>query len=261
MLKDVTKRWSGLTAQYNGFRPNPPARLMDTLLRFAQTAKADLVVDLGCGTGNSTRVWQDKAQHIIGIDPSEEMLSTARACTAAEHIEYRHAVASDTRLPDQCADVVVASAAIHWMEPVSTLKEIKRILKNEGIFSFWGPAYPPVTPFMELDQAFFELASAIDAQKMRFDQTQKFKWSETFNEISRHTHFRFHRYFYLDQEFYWSADDYLNWLNTHGAIIALLQSHINDLLDLHSAFIATVKDAFGSKKHPIFFVYTVHVFK
>ena len=40
-----------------------------------------------------------------------------------------------TGLEDECADVVVCSQSFHWMEPRSTLKEINRILNNNGIFA------------------------------------------------------------------------------------------------------------------------------
>jgi ubiquinone/menaquinone biosynthesis C-methylase UbiE len=161
MKNEVINRWDGITDQYNAFRPEAPEKLIDILLRLSQKSKPELVVDLGCGPGNSTRAWRDKTHRIIGIEPSKEMISKARELTNFENIDYIQAFAHETTLPDHCADLVVASSSIHWMEPASTQKEIRRIVKKDGLFSYWSPSYPPVTPFMELDQAYFNLAQKI----------------------------------------------------------------------------------------------------
>lgn len=261
MLGDITRRWSGVTANYNDNRPVPPESLINALLRFSKMDKPDLVVDLGCGTGNSTRIWQEKAHRVIGIDPSHDMLSSAKAYNMHQNVEFVQANAHDTQLSDASADVVVASASIHWMEPNPTLKEIRRILKSGGIFSFWGPVSPPVSPFMELDKAFIDLMATIRTRQHLFDQAKQFKWAETVEAINQHNYFNFHRYFHIHQELIWSAEDYLNWLNTIGLLLALLRSDFTDLREAYQAYIAQVRDAFGSNTYDIIFTYTVHAFK
>ena len=38
----------------------------------------DLIVDIGCGTGNSTEVCTNFAEKVIGIEPSKDMLNKAK---------------------------------------------------------------------------------------------------------------------------------------------------------------------------------------
>ena len=56
-------------------------------------------------------------------------------------------------IPDGCADVVVASSSWHWMDPVPTLREVRRVLVQGGILgrSWAGP--DPEGPFLLEAQA------------------------------------------------------------------------------------------------------------
>jgi len=84
----TVERFAGFAGVYNQYRPNPPAELGEILTHMINMPVPALVVDLGCGTGLSTRFWAERACQIIGIDPSEEMLAVARACTGATNIAY-----------------------------------------------------------------------------------------------------------------------------------------------------------------------------
>src|ERR1051326_7459576 len=59
---------AGFAARYDRFRPRPPQALLDVLSRYARAERPALVVDLGCGTGLSTRAWSNVAERTIGID-------------------------------------------------------------------------------------------------------------------------------------------------------------------------------------------------
>ena len=49
----------------------------------------------------------------------------------------------DTGLPDGCADVVIVSQALHWMEPSSTFEEVGRLLRPAGVFAAMDCDWPP----------------------------------------------------------------------------------------------------------------------
>jgi ubiquinone/menaquinone biosynthesis C-methylase UbiE len=140
-------RFTGLAECYDAYRPQPPAVLVDFLCQMAAVERPRLVVDLGAGTGISTRLWADRAETVIGIEPNEEMRRLAEARTAAWNISYREGVSSETLLPAESADVVFCSQAFHWMEPEPTLLEAARILRPGGVFAAvdcdWPPAIHP----------------------------------------------------------------------------------------------------------------------
>ena len=89
----------GFSAKYQAFRPKPPAALVDMLLRLAGTRRPDLVVDLGSGTGISTRIWAPYARQVIGVEPLPEMRQVAEAGERFPNVEFRAGVAQRTGLP------------------------------------------------------------------------------------------------------------------------------------------------------------------
>jgi SAM-dependent methyltransferase len=109
-----------------------------------------VVVDLGCGTGLSTRAWSGVARQAIGIEPNAAMLAAAEE---APGVEYRTAYAQATGLNDCVADIVTCSQSFHWMEAPPTLAEAARILRPGGVFAAYDYDTPPAID-REVDEAF-----------------------------------------------------------------------------------------------------------
>ena len=140
----------GFAEGYDRNRPRPPQALLELLCRYARVDKPVLVVDLGCGTGLSTRAWSGQAERVVGIEPNSAMLDAA---DPAPGVEFREAYAQDTGLEDACADIVTCSQSLHWMEPEPTFAEAARILRPGGVFAAYDYDWPPaVDP--EVDAAF-----------------------------------------------------------------------------------------------------------
>jgi SAM-dependent methyltransferase len=140
----------GFADTYERFRPRTPNALVDVLCRYARAEQPTLVVDLGCGTGLSTRAWSSVARRVIGIEPNAAMLAAAAPVSG---VEYRQAYAQETGLDDDIADIVTCSQSLHWMEPEPTFAEAARILRSGGIFAAYDYDWPPIVD-PEVDEAF-----------------------------------------------------------------------------------------------------------
>lgn len=146
----------GFAERYDAHRPRPPAVLIDWLPRLAGVDRPELVVDIGSGTGLSTRAWADRADEVVGVEPNHAMRAYAARLTDAANVRYLAASASETCLPPACADVVTCAQSLQWLEPESTFREVARILRPAGVFA----AYEYValqTPFWEPEAAWREL--------------------------------------------------------------------------------------------------------
>jgi SAM-dependent methyltransferase len=148
------ERFSGFADLYDRYRPHPPVALADLLVRLSGGQVPELVVDLGCGTGLSTRYWADKARHVVGIEPSADMRRQAESYTSPGDLSYREGFSHVTGLADACADIVTCSQALHWMEPQGTFREAVRILRPGGVFAAYDYDWPPATGHWRADQAF-----------------------------------------------------------------------------------------------------------
>lgn len=151
-------RFTGFSDLYDRYRPSPPAILAPLLTRLAASPRPELVVDLGAGTGLSTRYWAGHAQAVIGIEPTASMREQA-ASLGGDGLSYREGFSHATGLPAACAEIVTCSQALHWMEPFPTFAEAARILRPGGVFAAFDYDWPPVSGFWELDQAYEQCMS------------------------------------------------------------------------------------------------------
>ena len=137
------ERFEGYADLYDDHRPQPPAVLVNLLTQLAEVERPALVVDLGSGSGPSTRLWAERADQVVGIEPGEDMRRVAAARTSAPNVHYQAGYGHATGLPDGGADIVTASQALHWMDPEPTFAEVARILRPGGIFAAVDCDWPP----------------------------------------------------------------------------------------------------------------------
>lgn len=80
MIEEVRKnnveRFAGFGALYDQNRPSAPQEVVEILTTYLRS-NPQTVVDVGCGTGLSSLIWLNKAEHIIGFEPSDDMREVA----------------------------------------------------------------------------------------------------------------------------------------------------------------------------------------
>lgn len=104
---------------YNAFAQPRLRPALDLLARI-DAEVPHTVVDLGCGTGNVTRIlaerWHDAT--ITGVDSSPEMLAAAAA--GPSRIRWSHSDIARWK-PERPADVLFSNAALQWLDGHETL--------------------------------------------------------------------------------------------------------------------------------------------
>jgi SAM-dependent methyltransferase len=158
-------RFTGFADLYDEHRPTPPVRLGAVLSSYAGT-DAPMVVDLGSGTGLSSRWAAGWAASVIGVEPNADMRAQADA-KPLPNVVHLEGVSHDTRLTMGSADVVTAVQAMHWMEPVATLAEVARVLKPGGVFAAIDADWPPVSGVHAAEQAWVVLHERIRVLESR----------------------------------------------------------------------------------------------
>ncbi|MFX0107981.1 MAG: class I SAM-dependent methyltransferase [Candidatus Hodarchaeota archaeon] len=91
------------------------------------------VLDVGCGTGNNTFLFQHTTNaQIIGLDLSAGMLSEAREKITS--VEFVQAPADALPHPSNSFDMVFMTEVIHHLPtPLSAISEVYRVLSSEGL--------------------------------------------------------------------------------------------------------------------------------
>ena len=100
----------------------------------------DTVVELGCGSGNATKLLSEAGYHMIGIDNSQEMLEIAMDKRGESEILY---VLQDMRtfeLPGSVPAMVSIGDSMNYITEDEDLKkvfsQVARYLEKDGIFVF-----------------------------------------------------------------------------------------------------------------------------
>ncbi len=87
------------------------------------------ILDVCCGTGQSTIALTEIAERVFGIDISEDMISQVKS---HEKVKYLQAAAEDIPLQDMTFDMVTVGLSFHWLVRSRFLPEAHRLLKSPG---------------------------------------------------------------------------------------------------------------------------------
>jgi predicted O-methyltransferase YrrM len=90
------ERFCGFASEYDSVRPQPPEAALDLLCKISGTSCPELVVDLGSGTGLSSRIWIGRALRVVAIEPNADMRGQAARATPPGAVDYIDAVAMRT---------------------------------------------------------------------------------------------------------------------------------------------------------------------
>jgi trans-aconitate 2-methyltransferase len=134
----ATDSWD--PAQYERFSDERSAPFFD-LLALVEPVPGGEVVDLGCGTGELTRVLHERAEAgtTLGIDTSEAMLARSKP-HAGGGLSFELGDIADWA-PAEPLDVVFSNAALHWVDDHPQLfARLTDALRPQGQLAVQVPA-------------------------------------------------------------------------------------------------------------------------
>ncbi len=116
-------------ANYTAFRPDYPRAVFAAMID-GLSPPID-AMDVGCGTGISTRALAALGVRVVGVDPNDEMRSAAEQ-TSEPDVTYAHGTGEETGRPDASADLVLCAQSFHWFDADAALAEFRRVLRPDG---------------------------------------------------------------------------------------------------------------------------------
>lgn len=92
-------------------------------------------LDLGCGAGYGTHSLARVARSVLGVDLSEEAMAYAAWSYEAPNLRYEVGDVTALSYPDGDFDTAVSFEVIEHLErPEDLVKEVRRLLKQDGVF-------------------------------------------------------------------------------------------------------------------------------
>jgi SAM-dependent methyltransferase len=144
---DQAAAWNGPEGASWAERPVAPldGDLAGDVLAAAALSPADVVIDVGCGTGDLTRrvALEVPDGHVTGIDLSDRMIEEARRAARWDRIVNATFLGADAqvhRFPPAAADVALSHFGIMFFsDPVAAFANVGRALRPGGRLAFACP--------------------------------------------------------------------------------------------------------------------------
>jgi SAM-dependent methyltransferase len=221
------ERFSGFADDYDRHRPQPPEALAALLTQIAQCPRPALVVDLGSGTGLSSRYWSEKAERVVGIEPSADMRRTAMKRGSLGNLQFYDGLSHSTGLPTGAAQIVTCMQSLHWMEPQGTFEEARRLLRPGGVFAAVDYDWPPATGSWKADVAWDECqqrAESLEATLALGPRPRRWDKAQHLSRMRQSACFRFAREVLMHHIDQGNAERHVGLLRSQGGIMDLLKA-------------------------------------
>jgi len=236
-------RFLGFQEDYDRYRPEAPL-LVTKLLTNYLGSPPPLVVDIGCGTGLSTFLWEEASDSVIGVEPNPDMLSKALeklelrnnakvdSTSSVSSVSFIQGYANQLNITSDSVDIVTCSQSFHWMEPVSTLQEITRILKKGGIFAAYDCDWP-VMLHPDIETRYKQLVAKADEILNRVlpeeDRAHKWDKEEHLSRIQASGGFSFSREIVFHHTETCDAERYIGLTLSQGGVQSVMKLGLADL--------------------------------
>jgi SAM-dependent methyltransferase len=161
-FEDHFSQHSQVYAQY---RPQYPQEIYAYLASIAP-AKS-LAWDCGTGNGQAAIGLADYFDNVFATDASAEQI--ARAYQHPK-VEYRVEPAEHVSLADSSVDLVTVAVAIHWFNFDEFYREVKRVLKPNGVLAAWTYNLTEISPEIDalVRQYYFEILHGFWPERIHY---------------------------------------------------------------------------------------------
>jgi SAM-dependent methyltransferase len=122
-----------VAAEYDRHRPAYPDELIDQACRAAGIGIGDLVLEVGCGSGQLTRSLAGRGLRVTALEPGASLMSLAtQNLEGAAEVEFVNDRFEDARLPRERYRAVFAASSFHWVDPEISWQRAADVLVPGG---------------------------------------------------------------------------------------------------------------------------------
>ena len=113
-----------------------------------------LMVDVGCGSGQSSSAFAAHFDRILGVDTSASQIEIAAKTSEDYNVEFRVSSAEELPVEDGSVSLVTAMCAAHWFDLPRFYAECERILAPDGVVALG--VYNKVVDFTSLKRQIWD---------------------------------------------------------------------------------------------------------
>ena len=195
--------------QYDRARPDYPPAMLDDLL----VDGAVSVLDVGCGTGIASRLFEQRGCRVVGVEPDARMAAVARG----HGLVVEDGTFEEWDPAGRTFDLLVSAQAWHWVDPVAGAAKATEVLRPGGrIGLFWNQGRHPDPLRADIEAIYQRLTPGLDEHSILLRNLGEERFRETAATLADNGGFRD-----LDVRRYgwdrrYTRDEWLDHLPTHS---------------------------------------------
>jgi SAM-dependent methyltransferase len=209
--------------QYDRVRPSYPRALIDHLM----TERPTTVLDVGCGTGITSRLLEARGCDVVGLEPDARMASVARRHgTAVESGTFEDWDAGSRRF-----DLLMAGQAWHWVDPHVGASKAAEVLHPGGrIGLFWNQSNPTPEINEALRRAYLRCAPELAKHSVLLGQRDRSLYAAIADAVRATSRFEMVSMHWFDHEATYPTETWLELSATHSDHRTLPPDQLAELL-------------------------------
>jgi ubiquinone/menaquinone biosynthesis C-methylase UbiE len=130
--------FDGIADLYEASRPGYPARVVEFVTATAGLGPGAAVLEIGCGTGQLTQRLARSGFRLTAIDIGPALIAAARRRVTGADVSFQVTPFEDLTAADGSFDLVISSAAFHWIDPEVAFSKSARLLRAGGWLALLG---------------------------------------------------------------------------------------------------------------------------
>lgn len=157
--------FSGHSDRYLQSRPHYPEEIYAYLASLSPACS--LAWDCGTGNGQAAIGLAKHFERVYATDASPAQIALAYP---HERVEYHVEPAEHVSLDDSSADLVTVAVAVHWFSFDEFYREVRRVLKPDGILAVWTYSFAEVSPEIDrlIHQYYYEVLDGYWPERIHY---------------------------------------------------------------------------------------------
>lgn len=143
MSSGFQPRFGHAADKFDRYRPDYPPELFERILSSVPSDHRERAVDLGAGTGKSTRALLPHFREVIAVEPDPGMAEKLKKETPDAIV--RNVTAENFWQPASTTDLVTIGNALHWMDAHRVFGNVHSWLRAGGILAVYDRPLPKST--------------------------------------------------------------------------------------------------------------------
>jgi SAM-dependent methyltransferase len=236
-VREVAESFGADAERYDRARPSYPD---EVITRITAALPGPDVVDVGCGTGISTRQFRAAGCRVLGVEPDARMAEVARR----QGLDVEVAGFEDWDPEGRAFDGVVAGQAWHWVDPVAGAAKAAAALRPGGrLAAFWNVFEPPPAVAAAVAEVYARVVPGLPAFRPGTSSLDVYApmFTAAADGIRQARAFGEPAEWRVEWDRHYTRDEWLDQVPTYGGNSRLPAARLAELLDATGAAI----DALG----------------